>query len=268
MCKILIINVKENNKMKIINTIPKVTLVGAGPGDIELITLKGLNAIKSADVILYDALVNEELLELAPTANKIFVGKRKGYKSFSQEEINQLIVDQAFLHGHVVRLKGGDSFVFGRGYEEIEHVEAFGINVSVVPGISSSISVPALAGIPVTHRGISNSFFVLTGTLSDGSLNPDIKVAAKSSGTVVVLMGLGKLNEIGKIYSLVGKSNLAVSVISNGSLPTQRSVVGRVSTIENLAKQENILAPAIIVLGDVVSLQNRYHEVLNEYVTF
>ena len=254
--------------MSINKITPKVTLVGAGPGDIELITLKGINAIRKADVILYDALVNEDLLDFAPNSIKIFVGKRKGFKAFSQEEINQLIVDQALLHGHVVRLKGGDSFVFGRGYEEIEHVEAFGIPVSVVPGISSSISVPALAGIPVTHRGISNSFFVLTGTLSDGSLNPEIKVAAKSSGTVVVLMGLGKLNEIVKIYSLEGKSNLAASVISNGSLPTQRSVLGSVSTIESLVKEENILAPAIIVLGDVVSLQNRYHEVLNEYGTF
>lgn len=238
--------------MKIINTIPKVTLVGAGPGDIELITLKGLNAIKSADVILYDALVNEELLELAPNATKIFVGKRKGYKSFSQEEINQLIVDQAFLHGHVVRLKGGDSFVFGRGYEEIEHVEAFGIPVSVVPGISSSISVPALAGIPVTHRGISNSFFVLTGTLSDGSLNPEIEIAAKTSGTVVILMGLGKLDEITQIYKKFGKSEQSVAIISNGSMSNQTTVVGTISSIaENSGK---IQAPGLIVIGSVVEL--------------
>lgn len=248
--------------------IPKVTLVGAGPGDIELITLKGINAIKSADVILYDALVNEELLDLSPEAIKIFVGKRKGFKAYSQEEINQLIVDQAFLHGHVVRLKGGDSFVFGRGYEEIEHVEAFGIAVSVVPGISSSISVPALAGIPVTHRGVSNSFFVLTGTLSDGSLNPEIKIAAKTAGTVVVLMGLGKLVDIVEVYKNEGKGDLAVSVISNGSLPSQKSVVGKVENIQVRVTEEEILAPAIIVLGDVVDLQNKFQIVLKDCLKY
>ncbi len=252
--------------MKINKIIPKVTLVGAGPGDIELITLKGINALKSANVILYDALVNEELLELAPNAIKIFVGKRKGFKAYSQDEINQLIVDKAFLHGHVVRLKGGDSFVFGRGYEEIQHVEAFGIPISVVPGISSSISVPALAGIPVTHRGVSNGFFVLTGTLSDGSLNPEIKVAAKSSGTVVVLMGLSKLAEIVKVYLLEGKSELAISVISNGSLPSQKSVFGIVQNIEKIVFEERIVSPAIIVIGEVVQLQNKYQFELKNYL--
>jgi uroporphyrin-III C-methyltransferase len=244
--------------MKIINTIPKVTLVGAGPGDIELITLKGLNAIKSADVILYDALVNEELLELAPNATKIFVGKRKGYKSYSQEEINQLIVDQAFLHGHVVRLKGGDSFVFGRGYEEIQHAEAFGIPVSVVPGISSSISVPALAGISLTHRGVSNSFFVLTAVLADGSLNKEIEVAAQSSATVVILMGLSKLQEITEIYQRNGKSGESIAIISNGSLPSQTSVTSKIETINEVVRNEKVPAPAVIVIGPVVDINNAW----------
>ena len=245
---------KNRKKMKILENKPKITLVGAGPGDIELITLKGINAIKSADVILYDALVNEELLDFAPNAIKIFVGKRKGFKAFSQEEINQLIVDQAFLYGHVVRLKGGDSFVFGRGYEEILHAEAFNIPTSVVPGISSSISVPALAGIPVTHRGVSNSFFVLTGTLSDGSINPEIEIAAQSSATVVILMGLSKLQEITEVYKRQGKSDEAVAVISKGSLSNQISVVGTIDTIaENTI---NIPAPGVIVIGPVVELSN------------
>jgi uroporphyrin-III C-methyltransferase len=245
---------KNRKKMKILENKPKITLVGAGPGDIELITLKGIKAIKSADVILYDALVNEELLDFAPNAIKIFVGKRRGFKVFSQEEINQLIVDQAFLYGHVVRLKGGDSFVFGRGYEEILHAEAFNIPTSVVPGISSSISVPALAGIPVTHRGVSNSFFVLTGTLSDGSINPEIEIAAQSSATVVILMGLSKLQEITEVYKRQGKSDEAVAVISNGSLSNQISVVGTIDTIaENTI---NIPAPGVIVIGPVVELSN------------
>ena len=240
--------------MKILENKPQITLVGAGPGDIELISVKGIKAIKSADVILYDALVNEELLELAPNANKIFVGKRKGFKAYSQEEINQLIVDQAFLYGHVVRIKGGDSFVFGRGFEEIQHAEAFNIPTTVIPGISSSIAVPALAGIPVTHRGVSNSFFVLTGTLSDGSLNPEIEIAAQSSATVVILMGLSKLNEITEIYKRYGKIDEAVAVVSNGSLPNQISVVGTIDTISENAT--NIPAPGVIVIGSVVELSN------------
>lgn len=250
--------------MRNIQKTARVTLVGAGPGDIELITLKGVKAIQSADVILYDALVNEDLLNYAPNAIKLFVGKRKGYKAYSQEEINQLIVDQALLHGHVVRLKGGDSFVFGRGYEEIQHVEAFGINVSVVPGISSSISVPALANVPVTHRGVSNSFYVVTGTLSNGELNPEIKYAAASQATVVILMGLSKLNEIVEIYTAQGKKDVGISVISNGSLPTQRSVSGKISQIVDRVNEDNIQAPAVIVVGEVVDLQNKYRFVLEE----
>lgn len=252
--------------MRNIQKTAKVTLVGAGPGDIELITLKGIKAIQSADVILYDALVNEDLLDFAPDAIKIFVGKRKGYKAYSQEEINQLIVDQALLHGHVVRLKGGDSFVFGRGYEEIQHVEAFGIEVKVVPGISSSISVPALANIPVTHRGVSNSFYVVTGTLSNGELNPEVKYAAASQATVVILMGLSKLNEIVELYKAQGKSDVGVSVISNGSLPSQKSVSGKISEIVERVYEDNIQAPAVIVVGEVVDLQNKYRFVLKETI--
>ena len=244
--------------------IPKITLVGAGPGDLELITLKGLKAIRQADVILFDALVNEELLKEAPNAHHIFVGKRKGFKAYSQDEINKLIIDSAYLYGNVVRLKGGDSFVFGRGYEEIQYAEVFDIPCEVIPGISSSISVPALAGIPVTHRGVSNSFYVITGTLSDGSLNPEINNAALSSGTVVVLMGLSKLEEITEIYKANGKSNQSIAVISNGSLPNEKTVTGKISTIVKTVNDEGIKAPAIILIGDVVDLQKKYDIILKE----
>jgi uroporphyrin-III C-methyltransferase len=244
--------------------IPKITFVGAGPGDLELITLKGLKAIRQADVILFDALVNEELLKEAPNARHIFVGKRKGFKAYSQDEINKLIVDSAYLYGNVVRLKGGDSFVFGRGYEEIQYAEVFDIPCEVIPGISSSISVPALAGIPVTHRGVSNSFYVITGTLSDGSLNPEINNAALSSGTVVVLMGLSKLEEITEIYKANGKSNQSIAVISNGSLPNEKTVTGKISTIVKTVNDEGIKAPAIILIGDVVDLQKKYDIILKE----
>lgn len=234
------------------NKQPKIALVGAGPGDPDLLTIKGQKAIQQADVILYDALVNEIILDLAPTAKKIFVGKRRGVKAFSQDQINRLIVQEAIANGNLVRLKGGDSFVFGRGYEELEYAHLFGIPVEVVPGISSSISVPALAGIPVTHRGASNGFYVLTAVLSDGSLNPEIKQAAQTNATIVILMGLNKLAEIATIFSDSGKKTESVAVISNGSLPNQRTVIGTIGNIASRAAHEGIPAPAVIVIGEVV----------------
>jgi uroporphyrin-III C-methyltransferase len=233
---------------------PKITLVGAGPGDLELITLKGLKAIRQADVILYDALVNEELLNESPKAKHIFVGKRKGFKAMSQDEINKLIVDQAIKFGNVVRLKGGDSFVFGRGYEEIQYAGLFGIPTEVVPGISSSIAVPALAGIPVTHRGISNSFTVITATLSDGSMNPEILQLPQLNGTFVILMGLSKLKEIADVFVAAGRANEAFGIISNGSLSDQQVITSTAENISSLAEKQKVKAPAIIVIGDVVVL--------------
>src|SRR6476661_2834377 len=166
-------------------TYPKLTLVGAGPGDAELITVKGIKALSQADVVLYDALVNPDILEYAPqNAVKLYVGKRSKNHTYTQEQINTLIVELAHKHGHVVRLKGGDSFVFGRGLEEIKYAELFEIETSVVPGISSSIGVPALSGIPVTHRGASESFWVITGTTSKGELSKDVRVAAHTNATV------------------------------------------------------------------------------------
>src|SRR5690349_2015813 len=148
---------------------PKLTLVGAGPGDPDLISVKGIRVLQSADVVLYDALVNEELLHYVPEeAPRIYVGKRLGQHEFTQTKINELIVVMANLHGHVVRLKGGDPFVFGRGQEEIAFARQHGLETAIVPGISSSIAVPELQGIPITSRGISESFWVLTGTTKTG----------------------------------------------------------------------------------------------------
>ena len=174
----------SNNKIQ-----PKLTLVGAGPGDPDLITVKAIQALGKADIILYDALVNKEILQyVAAGVKKIFVGKRSGKHSLKQEQINNLIVDLAFTYGNVVRLKGGDPFVFGRGYEEIEYADSFNIETEVIPGISSSVGVPGLAGIPVTHRGLSESFWVITGTTRTGELSRDIKLASQSTATVVILM--------------------------------------------------------------------------------
>lgn len=235
------------------NIYPKLTLVGAGPGDIDLITVKGVNAISAADVILYDALVNTELFKYAPLhAKRIFVGKRKGQHAYSQEQINTLIVDYAFTHGHVVRLKGGDPFVFGRGLEEINYAESFNIDTEVVPGISSAIAVPALQRIPVTHRGLSESFWVVTGTTSEGYLSSDLRLAAQSSATVVVLMGLHKLAEIVHVYRKLGKADLPIAVIQNGSLASENSAIGTIATIEETVRNEKIGTPAVIVIGEVV----------------
>jgi uroporphyrin-III C-methyltransferase len=245
--------------------LPKITLVGAGPGDPELISVKGLKAIKEADVILYDALVNVQLLnESKSDAIVIYVGKRKGEKEYEQSEINKLIVSYSLTHGHVVRLKGGDSFVFGRGSEELEYAHQFGIETHVVPGISSSISVPALAGIPVTHRGVSNSFTVITGTLSDGSLNPEIENALQLNGTLVILMGLSKLKEIQALYNSKGKQDTSVAVISNGSLPEQRAVFGNFNSILEEVKAYEIKAPGIIVIGEVVNVLRKNKELIDQ----
>jgi uroporphyrin-III C-methyltransferase len=233
----------------------QITLVGAGPGDIDLITLKGVKALKDADVILYDALVNVKLLDYAPDAVKIFVGKRLGDKAFTQDEINKLLVTAAQKYGHAVRLKGGDSFVFGRGYEELTYAEKFGITTKIIPGISSSIAVPALAGIPVTHRGISNSFHVVSATLANGKLNPELQLIAKVDGTVVILMGLSKLNEIVHVYETIGKQTTDIAIISKGSLPSQQVITGQISTIKSVYERNKVPAPAVIVIGEVVGLR-------------
>lgn len=232
---------------------PKVTLVGAGPGDIELITLKGIKALRAADVILYDALVNKELLEYAAEeVPAIFVGKRAGNHELPQAQINELIVQSALTYGHVVRLKGGDSFVFGRGHEEIEYAQSFGIETAVVPGISSSIAVPEGQGIPLTRRGVSESFWVLTGTTRAGKLSSDLQLAAQSNATAIILMGVQKLTEITALYRQYGRGALPVAVIQNGSLPEERIVVAEVDTIVDAVQRENIGAPSVIVIGEVV----------------
>lgn len=232
---------------------PKVTLVGAGPGDPDLLTIKGAKALAEAHVVLYDALANEELLSFAPKkALKIFVGKRKGCHAYTQEQINQLIVDNALTYGHVVRLKGGDPFIFGRGSEEIEYVESFGIPTFVVPGISSSIAVPASQGISLTKRGVSESFWVITGTTSARKLSADVALAAQSTATVVILMGMSKLQEIVTIFQNESKGETAVAIIQNGTTPEEKVGIGTINTIQAVVEENKLSSPAIIVIGDVV----------------
>ena len=234
--------------------IPKLTVVGAGPGDVDLITVKAIKVLKNADVVLYDALVNEELLDyINPEAEQIFVGKRRGCYKYQQEQINELIVQRAKSNGHVVRLKGGDPFIFGRGAEEMEYAANFGVEVAMVPGISSSMAVAANQNIPVTKRGSSESFWVITGTTKEHKISNDIQLAAKSNATVVVLMGMSKLPQIVKLFQAEGKNDLPVAIIQNGTRPDEKIGIGTVDTIENIVAEKELKNPAIILLGEVVN---------------
>jgi len=230
----------------------KVTLIGAGPGDQDLITVKGVKALKKAKVILYDALINRELLEYAPNAKKIFVGKRKDYHRFSQDEINELIVKSALEFNNVVRLKGGDPFIFGRGAEEIDYIESFGIETDVISGISSSIAVPASQGISLTKRGVSESFWVITGTTTDRKLSSDVFLAAQSTATVVILMGMSKLKEIVSIFKQFEKDDVPTAIIQNGTTINEKVGLGTINTIEEVVEQQQLSSPSIIVIGEVV----------------
>ena len=247
---------------------PKLTIVGAGPGDAELITLKAIKALESADVVLYDALVNEELLQYASQAEIIFVGKRFGCHAYSQDQINDLIVSMAKSKGHVVRLKGGDSFVFGRGSEEIDFAHQFGIETAVVPGISSAMGVPACNGISLTQRKVSESFWVITGTTSEHKLSKDVALASQSSATVVILMGMNKLDEIIALYQSNRTDDLPIAIIQNGTKATQKKVIGTISTIKTLVEENQIASPAIIVIGEVVKNASKLTTYIEEELVF
>ncbi len=239
---------------------PKLTLVGAGPGDPDLITLKGVRALEQADIVLYDALVHPALLAHAPeSAERVFVGKRPwrrtgGCCEFSQPEINHLIVQYAQEYGHVVRLKGGDPFVFGRGYEELAFAQDCGVETAVVPGLSSSYAVPALSGIPLTTRGISESFWVLTGTTKDHQLSGDIRTAVHSDATLVILMGMKHLPEIVQLLADAGRAETPVGIIQSGSWEQERVAVAPARAIVEAVEQSQLSNPAVIIIGDVVRL--------------
>jgi len=248
-----------------INVIPKLTVVGAGPGDPDLITLKAIKAIKDAKVILYDALINEVLLDYAsPKAEVIFVGKRKGCYAYQQEQINELIVARAKSHGHVVRLKGGDPFIFGRGAEELDYVQQFGVETYMVPGISSALAVPAYQGIPLTKRGSSEGFWVITGTTKFHQLSNDVALAAKSAATVVILMGMGKLQEIVKIFIEEGKQNVPVAIIQNGTTKEEQFGIGNIANICDVVAEKQLASPAIIVIGEVVKERTKLNSLASE----
>ena len=249
------------------NIRPSVTLVGAGPGDPDLLTIKGAKALSEAQVVLYDALANEEILTYAPKKSiKIFVGKRKGCHAYTQEQINQLIVDNALTYGNVVRLKGGDPFIFGRGSEEIDFIESFGIPTAVIPGVSSSIAVPAYQGISLTKRGVSESFWVITGTTSDRKLSKDVALASQSTATVVILMGMSKLAQIVDLFQKEHKGEVPIAIIQNGTTENEKVGVGTIDTIQEIVATQKLSSPAIIVIGEVVRESNKLKGFYEEFV--
>ncbi len=238
--------------------IPLVSLVGAGPGDPELITVKGLNRVRQAEVIVYDALVKKEILKYAePRAWLIDAGKRAGQKGLSQTEINNTLINHARAGNRVARLKGGDPFVFGRGGEEAEALQAAGVAFEVVPGISSAIAVPAYAGIPLTHRDCAASFAVITGCRKQGedSTCQDWEALARVD-TLVILMGLRNLPLIvDHLISARRSPETPTAVIYSGTLPEQQVVVGTLADIAE--RTRGLISPATIVVGNVVNYRKK-----------
>jgi len=243
---------------------PKISIIGSGPGDPELITLKALKRLKCADVVLYDALVNKALLKEAPNAKKIFVGKRAGKRSISQDEINLALVQNAYRYGHVVRLKGGDPFIFGRGHEELEYIQSFGLEAEVIPGLSSSTSLSTLNHVPLTKRGINESFWVLTATTQDYKLSIDIELAAQSTATIVILMGIKKLSLIRDIFLNKNLGQLPVMVVQSGSTKSEKIALGNINDIVEKVQAKKIGTPGIIIIGETVGLHPQLvHQKIN-----
>ena len=234
----------------------KVYLTGAGPGDVELLTLKAYRVIQEADCIIYDRLANPDILEMAKDGCRfVYVGKEDGRHTLPQEDINETIYQEALKGGVVVRLKGGDPFVFGRGGEEGAYLQERGVAFEVIPGITSAVSAPAYAGIPVTHRGVAVSFRVVTGHEAKGKSSSQIPWENfKTDDTIVFLMGLHNLPIIASRLIEIGKSpDFPCAVISRGTTKEQKVVVGTLSDIAKKAK--GLPTPALIVVGKVVELR-------------
>ena len=237
----------------------KVYIAGAGCGDEKLITLKLKNVIEKADCIVYDRLVNENILQYAKSdVEMIYMGKENTAGGKLQAEINNKLVEKGKEGLAVLRLKGGDPFVFGRGGEEIEALVAENIDFEVIPGITSSIAVPAYAGIPVTHRGINTSFHVFTGHTQFNGIELDFPVIAKLEGTLVFLMGLSNLEKITENLINNGKNpKTPVAIIKDGTTTRQKTYTGTLETIVNTVKEYNVKSPAIILIGEVVNLREK-----------
>ncbi len=243
-------------KYQTFNSIGKVYLIGAGPGDPELITVKGKRVLDSADVIVYDRLANPELLaDTAPDSEHIFVGKKPDVPSVSQDRINRILISKALEGKIVARLKGGDPFIFGRGGEECEALMGENIPYEVIPGISSVIAAPAYAGIPLTHRNMGRSFTVVTGHTLTGTYDFENWEHLAQADTLVILMGMKNLDKITELLIHFGKPpETPVTIIERASYQDQKSVTATLSTIQYRA--EHLSSPATIVVGELAALSN------------
>jgi len=245
------------NKLKV-KTKGKVYLIGAGPGDPDLITVKGRECLNKADVIVYDYLVSESLLSLAhKDAKVIYVGKKSGQHTMPQKDINNLLIASAKKGLTVARLKGGDPFIFGRGGEEATELSKEEITFEIVPGVTSAVAAPAYAGIPLTHRNFASTVCFITGHEDPTKKESDINwnALAQSSGTLVFLMGIANLYKIVKKLKALGKSpNTPAAVVGSGTMLNQRTVIGTLANIDQKVKDAHLGAPGIIVVGDVVNL--------------
>ncbi|MEM2999035.1 MAG: uroporphyrinogen-III C-methyltransferase [Candidatus Bathyarchaeia archaeon] len=235
----------------------KVFLVGAGPGDPALLTLKAVETLKAADVVIYDRLVKDAILEWAPEkAEKIYVGKSAGKHELPQEKINELLVSKALEGKKVVRLKGGDPFLFGRGGEEAEALAEKRIDFEVVPGVTSAIAAPAYAGIPLTHRDYASSVAIVTGHRAEkGGKSINWAELARAVDTIVILMGVELLESTANKLMRGGlDAETPVAIIEQGTSAKQRSVIGKLGTIAQTAKERDVKPPAVIVIGQVAML--------------
>ncbi len=246
------------NQLKFIG---KVYLIGAGPGDPGLLTLKGKVLLEQADVVIYDALVSAAILEMInPNAEKINAGKRRGRHSLAQAKTTELLIQKAKTHAVVARLKGGDPFVFGRGGEEMEDLIKAGVPVEVVPGITSGIAAPAYAGIPLTHRNFSSSVTLVTGHEAAGKYGPKVnwEAIAQGSETIVIYMGIHNLHHIIKELNQAGCSlETPIALIQWGTRPEQKKLIGTLNTIVEQIEISGFEAPAIAVIGEVVNLHQK-----------
>lgn len=236
-----------------------VYLVGAGPGDPGLLTLKARDLLKSCDAVVYDYLINPEVLvSVSAHAERVYVGKVGGGRQTPQSEINRLLVELARAGKRVVRLKGGDPFLFGRGGEEAEALHAAGVSFEVVPGVSSALAAPAYAGIPLTHRVFSSSVAILTGTHAGVGSHPSALAGLASAETIVVLMGMSRLDEIARELIDAGRSpETPAAVVRWGTYEGQQTVTGTLRTLKDEVARAGLRAPAVIVVGEVVSLRGR-----------
>jgi uroporphyrin-III C-methyltransferase len=235
----------------------KVYLVGAGPGDPKLLTIKAAELLKEADVVIYDRLVSEEILNLAdPKAEKLYVGKRTGKHDVPQDKITELIIEKAQGGGKIVRLKGGDPFMFGRGGEEAEALVESGIEFEIVPGVSSAIVAPMYAGIPLTHRDYAASVAIVTGhRAGDADRTIEWAKIADAVDTMVILMGVESLDAIAEKLLEGGVSpNKPVAIVEMGTYPQQRTLIGKLGTIVKEAEEKQFKPPSVIVIGEVAEL--------------